>query len=180
MRLTPNPVSLESHSSKLNQSRLFDSIQTASWAEERKKTELKGKLTLSNFDELLTISCLLYFPFLPPLYYSLTGLLEAGIIGSHFMLRYRLNFFFQLPYFFFKETVITTVCLKDQVRVIKYAKANCIFAQVSSLEIFHQGTLLFFPNVVMNFKVDLFYWRREVCDQNTEQSSDWTSLFLEH
>lgn len=37
VRLTPNPVSLESHSSKLNQSRLFDSIQTASWAEERKK-----------------------------------------------------------------------------------------------------------------------------------------------
>lgn len=95
----------------------------------------------------------------------------------------RLDFFspfFSDASFFFFNIVITTVCLKDQVRVIKYAKANCIFAQVSSLEIFHQGTLLFFPNVVMNFKVDLYYWRRAVCDQNTEQSPDWNSLFLEH
>lgn len=97
------------------------------------------------------------------------------------MLRHSLDFspFFSLTSIFL-NIVITTVCLKDQVRVIKYAKANCIFAQVSSSEIFHQGTLLFFPNVVMNFKVDLYYWRREVCDQNTEQSPDWNSLFLEH
>lgn len=91
------------------------------------------------------------------------------------MLRHSLDFssfFFSQSPVFFLNIVITTVCLKDQVRVIKYAKANCVFAQVSSLEIFHQGTLLFFPNVVMNFKVDLYYWRREVCDQNTEQSSD--------
>lgn len=34
-------------------------------------------------------------------------------------------------------------------------------AQISSLEIFHHGSLLFFPNVVMNFKADLYYTERE-------------------
>lgn len=132
---------------------------------------------------LLSIACLLHFPPFSSLslHHASILLLEAGIIGTHFMLRHSLDFFF----FFsvttiFLNIVITTVCLNDQVRVIKYAKANCIFAQVSSLEIFHQGTLLFFPNVVMNFKVDLYYWRREVCDQNIEQSPDWNSLFLVH
>lgn len=44
-RLKLSPVSLESHSSELNQSRLFDSIQTASRAEEEraKKAEKKRR-----------------------------------------------------------------------------------------------------------------------------------------
>lgn len=147
-----------------------------------------AELTLSNFDKdslhLLSPSYPPLFFFSPSLYRPfILFLLETGIIGAHFMLRHSLNFvffFFFLKHHYFLNIVITTVCLKDQVRVIKYAKANCIFAQVSFLEIFHQGTLLFFPNVVMNFKVDLYYWRRGVCDQNTEQSPDWNSLFLEH
>lgn len=45
-RLLLNPLSLESHSSKLNQSRLFDSIQTPSQAEEgRGKSKAENEST---------------------------------------------------------------------------------------------------------------------------------------
>lgn len=46
-------------------------------------------------------------------------------------------------FFFFLNTVITPVRLKNHVRVIiKYAEANGVFAQVSCLEIFHQPFIL--------------------------------------
>lgn len=175
-----SPVSLESHSSKLNQSRLFDSIQNASQAEEeRTRKEEKGrKWALSWL--FLTLTRLLSLLHVHPFSFTLSIVFSSGGRNcTHFMLRHNMDFCFWY-WTHFLLNIVTTVCLKDQVRVIKYAKANCTFAQVSSLEIFHQGTLLFFPNVVMNFKVDLNYWRREVCDQNTEQSPDWNSLFLEH
>lgn len=56
------------------------------------------------------------------------------------------SFFFSfsvLALFFFFNTVITPVRLKNHVRVIiKYAEANGVFAQVSCLEIFHQPFIL--------------------------------------
>lgn len=99
VRLKLSPVSLESHSSELNQSRLFDSIQIASQAEEERKRKAENESwaeqTLSNFARLLSISCLLHFPpfFFHSLYHSLILLLEAGIIGTCFMLRHSLDFF---------------------------------------------------------------------------------------
>ena len=42
-RLLLNPVSLESHSSKLNQSGLFDSTQIASQAEEERKSKAENE-----------------------------------------------------------------------------------------------------------------------------------------
>lgn len=129
-------------------------------------------------DSFLTLTRILtvfLFPFIPS-FSTPPILLEAGIIAANFMLRRNLFYLFSVFILFY---VITSVCLNNQVKVIKYSKANGIFLQVSSLEIFHQGTFLVFPNVVMNFKVDLYYWGREVCDQNTELSPDWIFLFLE-
>lgn len=83
---------------------------------------------------VLPVAVSLSFP--PPLPSLLP---QAGIMGSYFMLRHGLTFFFLLFFFLlsFLWLLLWLSVLKRQVRVIKYARANCIFAQVSFLEIFH-------------------------------------------
>lgn len=70
-------------------------------------------------------------------------------------------------FFFIVLLLLLQYVLKSQVRVIKYARSNCIFAQVSFLEIFHQSPFIL-QNIVMNFKVDPYYWRREGYALNSE------------
>lgn len=66
-------------------------------------------------------------------------------------------------FFFIVLLLLLQYVLKTQVRVIKYV----IFAQVSFLEIFHQSPFIL-QNIVMNFKVDPYYWRREGYALNSE------------
>lgn len=101
-------MSLESHSSKLNQSQLFDSIQAASRAEEGRKRAADNE-SRANFDKASSLHrlspsfpLLFLSPFRPP-----TPPLEARIIGSHFMLRHS-RYFLQ---------TITSTCFWDIVGV---------------------------------------------------------------
>lgn len=111
--LRPNPcVSLESHSSELNQSGLFDSIQTPARlrAGEEERQKMRGELSwlFLTLTRPPSIPCPLRSPsifspppslplFLSSLSVSPILILEAGIAGAHFMLRHSLDSSSLLP-----------------------------------------------------------------------------------